>query len=305
MPESASALVAEIKRLTLHDGPGLRTTVFLKGCPLQCRWCHNPELISGAPRLLFHESLCSLCKECVRVCPAGVHSFAGCQHDIAREHCTVCGKCVEGCLQGALTVCGVEQTAEKVYETVRQDELFYRTSGGGVTVSGGEPLLCPEFVERLFTLAKRDGVSTALDTCGHVPFAAFSKVLPVTDLILYDLKGMDAALHKANTGSDNRLILENLARLGHTAVPLEIRMPVVPGLNDAEGEFGQAGAFLAKLPNLAKVKLLAYHSLAHGKYRAADIPDTMPDAEPPSPRQMEKLRGILRQYLSIEIALPE
>jgi pyruvate formate lyase activating enzyme len=296
--------ISDIKRLTLHDGPGVRDTVFVKGCPLSCLWCHNPESISPRPQLLFHKNLCTNCKDCATVCPANVHRFdAGC-HSLDRSHCTFCGQCVTACLSDALTLSGgLRLTAREVFDRVMRDRSFY-ANGGGVTVSGGEPLLYPEFVRDLFFLLRDSGIHTALDTCGAVPFACFETTLPMTSLILYDLKGMDSSRHAVNTGRSNEEIIRNLAELGKRHIPVEVRMPIIPGCNDSAAEIEAAGRFLAKIPSLLRVRLLAYHSMAREKYRAAGMPDTMPETAPPSLLLLTELAAILAQHLDCEIALP-
>ena len=292
--------VADVRRLTLHDGPGTRTTVFVKGCPLRCLWCHNPESLSAAPVLLFHDNLCSGCGRCAAVCPQGVHSFVGGAHRLDRSRCRLCGACVDACPRGALEICGRDYTPEELLPLVLRDEAFY-ASGGGVTVSGGEPLLYAEAVGRLFELLHGRAIRTALDTCGEVPFEAFARVLPATDLVLFDIKGMDPVRHRENTGRDNARIHENLRQLGARGVPVEIRMPVVPGRNDAEEEFEAAGRLLATIPSVTAVRLLPYRSLARKKYRAAGLADTMPDAPTPDAAFLEARAAILRRHLSVPV----
>lgn len=279
----ATALIADIKRMTLHDGPGVRSTVFVKGCPLHCLWCHNPESISGRVQILYHENLCMQCGNCDRSCPVQAVN----RGRIDRLRCTGCGLCAEHCFRGAITVSGKNWTAREVFLKVLQDKDFYLPEGG-VTVSGGEPLLYPDFTAELFAMLRREKIHTALDTCGEVPFSHFETVLPYTDLILYDLKGMDPVRHKLHTGRSNERILENLRKLGGLPIPIEIRMPLIPGLNDDPEELKQAADFLAEIPAVTRVKLLPFHNMARNKYRAAGMADTTPDVTPPDEEAMEK-----------------
>ena len=304
--------IAAIRRLTLHDGPGTRTTVFVKGCPLHCRWCHNPECISARPQLLFHDNLCVGCGKCAEVCPSGCHKLvesrrskvegqeAAVERQIDRSNCRLCGNCVDACWRGALEICGRGYTPEALLPLLMRDAAFYE-SGGGVTVSGGEPLLYAEAVARLFALLRERGVRTALDTCGEAPWSAFEKVLPFTDLVLFDIKGMDSERHRANTGCGNERIHDNLRLLGERGVPVEIRMPVVPGCNDAPEEFEAAAELFELIPSLIAVRLLPYRSLARSKYLAAGLPDTMPDAPTPDAAFLETRASILRRSLSVPI----
>lgn len=319
MKKSNDIPIAAIRRLTLHDGPGTRTTVFVKGCPLHCRWCHNPECISARPQLLFHDNLCVGCGKCAAVCPHGAQKWVERQkskvesqkaeverqkaevgRQIDRSRCRLCGKCVEACWRGALEICGRDYTPEALLPLLLRDAAFYE-SGGGVTVSGGEPLLYAEAVARLFALLRERGIRTALDTCGEAPWEAFETVLPFTDLVLFDIKGMDSERHRANTGRGNERIHDNLRRLGACGVPVEVRMPVVPGCNDGEGEFEAAARLLAEIPSLTAVRLLPYRSLARTKYRAAGMADTMPDAPTPDSAILETCAAILRRSLAVPV----
>ncbi len=301
-----TALIADIRRLTIHDGPGTRDTVFVKGCPLHCLWCHNPECISPSPQILYRDNLCIGCKDCAAVCQAKAHVFQNGKHFFERNACISCGKCAETCLNGALSLCGGKrQSPEYVFKEVIKDKDFFTLSEGGVTVSGGEPLLYTEFTADLFRILHSEGVHTALDTCGAVPFSAFQCVLPETDMILYDIKGMDSERHRFNTGMDNSLILDNLSRLGRMDVPIEIRMPIVPGHNDAPEEIAEAGRFFAALPSVVRVRLLAYHSMARDKYRMCGRVDTMPNVEPPSHATLQKLSEIVASESGKPVSIPE
>lgn len=279
----ATALIADIKRMTLHDGPGIRSTVFVKGCPLRCLWCHNPESISAKPQMLYHENLCLHCGNCDSACSIGAVKSGV----IDRALCTNCGACAENCFREALTLSGKNMTAREVFESVMRDKCYYG-SDGGVTVSGGEPLLYPDFTAELFTLLRAEHIHTALDTCGEIPFERFETVLPYTDLVLFDLKGMDPVRHKVNTGKSNERILKNLQELGRRNIPVEIRIPLIPGHNDSPEELQTMADFLKTIPSLVKVKLLAFHNMARNKYRAAGLVDTTPDVAPPDDAAMEK-----------------
>ena len=300
MEDAFSAPVADIRRLTIHDGPGVRDTVFVKGCPLHCLWCHNPESISPRPQLLFRSRLCVNCGTCAELCPQKVHAFTESGHVLNRGNCLSCGKCAEECLPGALNLCGTTLAAEEVVQSVLRDKAFFLNSGGGVTLSGGEPLLYPGFTAEVFRLLKEEGIPTALDTCGAVPFAAFEKVLPWTDRILFDIKGMDPERHARNTGRTNEGILENLSRLGRLNIPVEIRMPVVPGHNDDPAEFARAGEFLKNVAAVVAIRLLPWHR-AEGKYDLCGMEDPMPETETPSAEALEALAAVLRRSVGVEV----
>jgi len=261
-----TGLVFDIQRTSVHDGPGIRTTVFLKGCNLRCFWCHNPESWRTGRDLLFYAQKCIACGKCFDACPAGCHSLTDEQHVIDRGKCTLCGACVKTCWPGALALSGKERSVDDVMKAVRADAAFYRNSGGGMTVSGGEPLLQPDFCLALLKAARAEGIHTALDTAGHVDFALFERVLPWVDLLLFDCKCMDSAMHMQATGAGNGRILENLGRLGRGDVPVWVRVPVIPGVNDSEGNMLALRESLAELPAVKRVDLLTYHNLGAGKH---------------------------------------
>jgi len=284
--------VLDIKRLSVYDGPGIRTTIFLKGCPLHCRWCHNPESIASKPEIGFLKKKCISCGKCARACPAGAHVFQEGKHIFKRELCKTCGKCVAACLPGALEYYGKEMAAEEAAAAVREDKTFYAKSGGGCTVSGGEPLLQAGFCAEVFRRLHEEGIHCAVDTSGAVKWESFATVRPHTDLFLYDVKHTDARLHREHTGSSNSEILANLQRLSQCGVPIKIRIPTIPGFNADEASMAAIGRFLSGLANIVGVRLLPYH-LARSKYETVGHTDTMLHVPAPTLEQMNCAAGIL------------
>ncbi|MBO4344617.1 MAG: glycyl-radical enzyme activating protein [Victivallales bacterium] len=289
----ATARYIDIKRFAVHDGPGIRTTLFLKGCSLRCIWCHNPESRLPQPELAIHYPKCTLCGECAKVCPC--HRIADGVHDFLRADCKACGRCEAACPSGALELFGKAISVEEAAEKLLEDRIFY-ADGGGITVSGGEPLLQSDFCAELLEQMKAEGIHCAVDTCGNVPWTAFESVLPYTDMFLYDFKCADSEKHRRLTGSGNELILENLKRLDETGKQIEIRMVMVPEHNMEESDLRSAGEFLAPLKNASAVRLLAYHSLARSKFKAVGHQDTMPDVPSPDVDALERAAAILRNY---------
>jgi len=292
---SATALLMDVKKFAVHDGPGVRTTLFLKGCTLRCIWCHNPEGISPKPELAYYAHKCIGCGECVRVCPNGAHSISADGHVFNREKCIACGACEPACLGEAIKLFGKEIDVDEALRIALEDRMFYSTSGGGVTISGGEPLLHAEFVRELCERLHGEGIHTAVDTCGCVPWSAFETVLPVADMFLYDIKQFDSDAHKALTGAGNERILENLQRLSDAGKRIEIRMPFVPGCNSDDETVHKIGEFLGKL-NIERMKVLPYHSLARSKYVALGKEDTMPHVDAPSDEMLNHAVEILRSH---------
>ena len=287
---SQTGMVFDIQRYSVHDGPGIRTTVFLKGCNLRCFWCHNPESWRMEQDLLFYPVKCIACGKCFEICPLGCHRVTPeSEHCIDRAKCTMCGACAKRCYAGALVLSGKERTVEDVMKTVRADAAFYRNSGGGMTVSGGEPLLQPEFTLALLRAAKEEGIHTALDTAGHVDFALFERVMPYVDLLLFDCKCMDSAIHKQVTGVENTRILENLLHLGQGKVPVWVRVPVIPGVNDTEQNMTALRALLSELPAVRRLDLLAYHNLGAGKHANLGGEYAHKELKAPPKERMEEL----------------
>ena len=273
-----SGKIVEIKRFAVHDGDGIRTTVFFKGCPLKCVWCHNPESISFDKQLAYYSNKCISCGECVPVCPAGAHKMIDGIHVMEYELCVNCGKCENVCLGDALKSYGKEMTVDELLPVLLEDKEFYENSGGGVTLSGGECLMQADFCRELLKKLKENGIHTAVDTCGFVNREALDKVIPYTDAFLYDIKAIDKNVHISCTGCPNEQILENLRYLEQNDSKIEVRIPYVPGYNS--GEIRKIAEFLSDFKNIVKVKILPYHNYAGSKYKSLDMKNTLPEVLP-------------------------
>lgn len=272
------AYISEIKRFAVHDGPGIRTTLFFKGCPLHCLWCHNPEGISYTPQLAYYEHKCIDCGECAVTCPNNAHQYKSGRHLFNRTQCLHCGHCADICPSSALTLFGKEMTVDEILPLLLEDVDFYHTSNGGVTLSGGECLSQPDFCVELLKHLKQYSIHTAVDTCGFVSRDVLERVRPYTDIFLYDVKAFDEDVHIRCTGQSNRPILENLEYLSSVGHPVEIRIPYVPEYNKDQLE--KIARFLKPLQNITKIKILPYHNYAGSKYDALGIPNTLPTLLP-------------------------
>ncbi|MBO5653829.1 MAG: glycyl-radical enzyme activating protein, partial [Clostridia bacterium] len=270
--------IFDIQRFSVDDGPGIRSVVFFGGCPLSCLWCHNPEGLTYKPQLAFYADKCVDCGACAAVCPTHAHEMKEGKHLFLRDKCVACGACADACLGNALTLYGEETTVEALLPRLLEDKDFYDNSGGGVTLSGGECLAQADFCAALLKALKENGVSSAVDTCGLVPRESLDKVIPYTDVFLYDVKAVNGEVHKRCTGADSRLVLDNLRYLDEKGCKTEIRIPYVPDFNDGEKE--NMLALLAELKNVVRVRVLPYHKYAGGKYAALDMENTLPEKTP-------------------------
>ena len=279
-------IVTKIQRFCLHDGPGIRTTIFFKGCPLRCDWCCNPETQSDRPQLIQNRSLCIRCGICVKVCPLNAITMLKTGSVIDFSACDSCGKCASVCPTHSLELCGQAYAVEPLFNAVLLDKEFFQVSGGGVTASGGEPLSYSSFIRPLFTKLKRLGIHTAVETCGWVSWENFRTVLKVTDLFLYDIKHLDTNKHRDATGKGNRLIIRNLEKLvNEHCAKVILRLPLIPGFNDTDEHLNQISRFAEAL-GIREMHLLPYHRLGKAKYDGLGKSYTFADIQPISPESI-------------------
>lgn len=266
-------IITHIQRMSIHDGPGIRSTIFMKGCNLHCQWCHNPETFSSSPEIEWIQDKCISCSACVDVCqPKALYLDNG-KVAFDKSKCTACFDCIPVCFPEALVKIGREVTPQEVFSQVKQDFSYFKESKGGVTISGGEPMLQPEFVKETFALFQSAGIHTALESNMSLPWKQYEAVLPHINLVMVDIKLMNSNLHKKWTGSSNKRILENIIALDATGKPYILRTPVVPDANADEESIREISDFLAQLKNLVKFELLAFHPLAATKYKNLGIPN--------------------------------
>ena len=294
-----TGIVFNIQHFSVNDGPGIRTTVFLKGCPLRCRWCHNPESISPKPELMIREDRCIRCGDCVALCSHSAISKQGERLVTARELCRNSGDCVETCYAGAREIVGKEMSADDVMQEVEKDIVFFDQSRGGVSFSGGEPLLQHEFLLSLLEASKMKGLHTVVDTTGFTKPSILEQVIPLVDLFLYDLKTLDEEKHKEYTGVSNHLILQNLEHLAQWRKDVVVRIPIVPGVNDSPDEILRIGEFVARLGGIREIQLLPYHQTGMEKYTRLGLEYTMPHTIPPTPERMEEIAHALGNRVEI------
>ena len=295
-------IIFDIKRYAIHDGPGIRTTVFFKGCPFACPWCHNPEGIDRDPRVIYRKDMCIGCLECVDACPeltlspgpGGIRTDETC--------CKQCGACVKACPAGAREMAGTRETVDSLMEIIRKDVPFFDTSGGGVTFSGGESLAQAEFLIEMLTACGKEVIHRALDTTGYTDPRTLERVARRTDILLFDLKFMDAEKHRHFTGVSNEQILKNLETLARSGSRVIVRIPLIPGINDDEDNISSTAAFLNSLPQLESVHILPYHDFQKSKYDKFSMNYKARDVEPPSPERVKAVQNRMADTgLSVEV----
>ena len=292
--------VLKIERFAIHDGPGIRTVIFMKGCPLRCGWCSTPESQELSPEMEYFADRCLRCARCVEVCPVGAISILGNGEIFTdRELCIKCDyQCAEVCPSGARKIAGEEMTVEEVVEEVEKDTLFYANSSGGVTLSGGEPAMQPEFSLGILKACKERGIHTAIETCAYVKWSILDELLKYLDLVYIDIKHMSPEEHEKLTGKGNELILENTRRVAtkYPDKPLIIRIPVIPGYNDSDENITDIVQFVRQLNGDHKIELLPYHKLGVSQYRVLSRDYPLPDLEPPPEERMRALEKLVESY---------
>jgi pyruvate formate lyase activating enzyme len=299
-------IIFNTQRFSIQDGPGIRTTVFLKGCPLRCLWCSNPESQNFFPEVVHSDFLCNSCGCCLEVCELQAISFThkGKGVKINRKICNRCGKCVDACIPKAIKFYGREMTVDEVFQEVVRDQEFYQDSGGGVTVSGGEPLSQPDFVSALFKQCQSVNIHTCIETCGYAENGVWEKVLPHTDLLLFDVKLIDRSEHRRVTGKSNDKILNNLRFVATTGVPFIIRIPIIPSINNSEENITDIARYVTGLKGLREVNFMPYHRLGMSKYKMLDRRYSLSTLTPLKESQLEGLVKTVKSFnLGCEIII--
>jgi pyruvate formate lyase activating enzyme len=287
-------LIFNIQRFSLHDGPGIRTTLFLKGCPLSCKWCSNPESQLGCPEVMTFDTKCIKCNKCVEICPVGAIEFVDNLRSVDREKCNLCMECARVCPSGAVEQVGRYMTVDEVTGEIEKDKVFYGNSNGGVSFSGGEPLAQWEFVSQVLKKCKQKGIHTVLDTAGYAQWDMLEEILEYTDLVLYDIKHMDPKEHEEGTGVSNELILSNVRKVT-SKVRTWLRVPVVPQYNDSESNVKKLAEFSTQL-RVEKISLLPYHAWGEQKYQRLGKDYFCRGIPVPANEHLQNLRRIIESY---------
>jgi pyruvate formate lyase activating enzyme len=288
--------ITHIQHFSIHDGSGIRTTVFLKGCNLKCYWCHNPETLNPKPEIQLFPEKCIGCGECITSCPQSAHVIQKGNKVFLRERCIGCGKCTEGCFAGSLILVGKKVTSDFVVEDLLQDKEFYETSGGGITISGGEPLFQHEFTFEILKKCKEKGIHTAIESNIAWNWERIELLIPVTDLFIFDIKMRNSKLHKKATGLSNELVLSNAKKLDEAGVPIIVRTPVISGLNDNMEEIGGIAEFISTLKSVLYYELLPYHPLGISKYKSIGKNYDFTQTSRPSKESLSNLLKSIEHY---------
>lgn len=291
-----TGMVFDIKRYAIHDGPGIRTTVFFKGCPLRCKWCHNPESIRSERQMQFRSTRCMGCGQCLDICPENAISIVNNIAKTCIEKCSGCCKCMDICYSGAREAIGARRSVADVMAEIKKDVIFYDTSGGGVTMSGGEPLMQPDFLCALLKECKKIGIHTAVDTSCYAAKDAIKKVIGFTDLFLCDIKHMDDAIHRQITGASNKIILENIRYLAEAGKKIIIRMPCISGFNDSDSNITATAEYINSLPGVFLVDVLEYNSGGREKTVRLVGGEDMVEIAPLDSEVMQKIISKLKSY---------
>lgn len=289
-------IITNIQKFSTGDGPGIRTTVFVKGCPLRCLWCQNPETWDKEPQIAWYKSKCIGCGNCIEKCPNEAISNEGENLVPNKDLCEACGKCVKECPKEARELIGERISADEVFDEIMKDKIFYEESDGGVTISGGEPLTQPEFVKELLQLCKNENIHTALDTSGYAKSETIQSILPYVDLVLYDLKHSDPEKHKELTGVSLDKIIKNLKIINDHEIPIWIRTPIIPNLTDELNNIKKIAELISDLENVERYDLLPYNPLVKSDYENIDVNYPLEDLEEPASEKMTKLKEAAKSF---------
>jgi len=289
-------VIFDIRKYSIHDGPGIRTTVFFKGCPLRCWWCHNPEGQDVEPELVYRKSRCFGCDECSKSCQREAISLVAQSISVNREKCVPCNNCCRVCPSDALSIAGKQMTVKEILEEIEKDRTFYEESRGGVTFSGGEPLMQPDFLNALLNECKERATHTAVNTCGFAQYEIIDRIRDKVDLFLYDIKTMDNRKHRKYTGASNEQILKNLKKLAESGSSIVISFPIIPGINDDDKNVTRTAEFISSLPNIQQVNLLPYHRAGIEKYKNLGKPYKLDKIQPPSNQRVRSVKEKMEAF---------